>query len=292
MGEAGGEQSVVFRLHQFHHSSVYGGRVLGAEGHNGVAVFLVVRPDKGEFLLVLGPNADLVVTGLTVDADEEQGSFGVPEVVQCIIATRYRVVESLGDGIERPVIYAKTPDEVADVGNVFLVWFRCKDYFGAPTSTTWPDPSFMEKVVDVLLHNPSFVDSIVRWLAADRLGGSCVEPKVEAANRAVYSFFEETVPVILDDRSEFCSKVGRHVVRDFNDSVKLCLVGDCVPLAYVVPYGKVKTCGGRAERFTITWEKEKVVVEFGSVIEGYVTCLRFRAPDFRRDGNGESGGVC
>ena len=56
---------------------------------------------------------------------------GVPD---CFIAAEnwHRYQYQLSDRVQRNVIDAKTPDKIINVGHVFLVWFRCQEWFRKP----------------------------------------------------------------------------------------------------------------------------------------------------------------
>ena len=58
----------------------------------------------------------------------------------------------------------------------------------------------MEQVIDMFLHDPAFVDSVVWCSAGDGLRGPRVDEKLEATDGSPDSFCIETVPVVVEDR--------------------------------------------------------------------------------------------
>ena len=95
----------------------------------------------------------------------------------------------------------------------------------------------MEQVVNMFLHDPSFVDAVVWCSAGDGLRGPCVDEELEATDGSPDSCCIETVPVVMEDRHEFFAKVSGEVIRDTDDAVKLLVVNGGLPYMDVVARG-------------------------------------------------------
>jgi hypothetical protein len=66
----------------------------------------------------------------------------------------------------------------------------------------------------MLHHDGRFVDAVIWCFTADRRGSTGVQTKFEASDRAASAFGVIAIPVDLDDRSKFGTKVGCKVIRD------------------------------------------------------------------------------
>ena len=127
-------------------------------------------------------DGNLVKASLAVEANEVQSAMGVTKVVEGIIAMGNGVFKGKGDGIEQSVVDTEAPDEVGDVLNVLLVGFGGKDNLGAPGASTRANPSLVEEVINVGLHDWFFMDAIVGLAACDGLGCTGVIAKLEAVD--------------------------------------------------------------------------------------------------------------
>ena len=192
------EEGVILSLHDEHHGGVSGWGVHGAKGHDGVAMLRTVRANKGELFLILLTDSNLMEASFAVKTNEVQSAMGVAEVVKGIVAAGNGVFEWAGNGIEGVVVDAKMPDEVSNVMDVFLVGFGGKNDFGTPGASTRANPSLVEEVINVGLHDWFFMDAIVGLAACNGLGCTSVDAKLEANASGV-----KAVPIVLDDRGEF-----------------------------------------------------------------------------------------
>ena len=161
------------------------------------------RANKGELFLILLMDSNLMEASFAVETNEVQSAVGVAKVVKGIIAAGNGVFKWVGNGIEGVVVDAKLPDEVGNVMDVFLVGFGGKNDFGTPGTSARLDPSLVEEVINVGLHDWFFVDAIVGLVACDRLGCTSVNAKLEAADRATNDSSIKAAPIVLDDRGEF-----------------------------------------------------------------------------------------
>ena len=105
----------------------------------------------------------------------------------------------MGNGIEGVVVDAKMPDEVGNVMDVFLVGFGGKNDFGTPGASTRVNPSLVEEVINVGLHDWFFVDAVVGLVACDGLGCISIDAKLEAMDRTMNAGSVKAVPIVLDD---------------------------------------------------------------------------------------------
>ena len=108
-----------------------------------------------------------------------------------------------GNGIEGVVVDTKMPDEVGNVMDVFLVGFGGKNDFGTPGASPRANPSLVEEVINVGLHDWFFMDAVVGLVACNRLGSTGIDTKLKAADRAMNTSSIKAVPIVLDDRGEF-----------------------------------------------------------------------------------------
>ena len=139
-----------------------------------------IRANKGELFLILLMDSNLMEAGFAVETNEVQSAVGVTEVVKGIVAVGNRVFECAGNGVEGVVVDAKTPDEVSNVMDVFLVGFGGKNDFGTPGASARVNPSLVEEVINVGLHDWFFVDAIVGLAACNGLGCTGIDAKLEA----------------------------------------------------------------------------------------------------------------
>ena len=139
-----------------------------------------------------------------VETNEVQSAMGVTEVVKGIITVGNGVFEWAGNGVERAVVDAKMPDEVGNIVDVFLVgFFGGKNDFGTPGASARANPSLVEEVINVGLHDWFFVDAIVGLVACNRLGCTSINAKLEAADRMMNAGGIKAVLIVMDDRGEF-----------------------------------------------------------------------------------------
>ena len=143
-----------------------------------------IRANKGELFLILLMDSNLMEASFAVETNEVQSAVGVTEVVEGIIAVGNGVFEWAGNGIERAVVDTKMPDEVSNVMDVFLVGFGGKNDFGTPGASARVNPSLVEEVINVGLHDWFFVDAIVGLAACNGLGCTGINAELEAMNRA------------------------------------------------------------------------------------------------------------
>ena len=162
-----------------------------------------IRANKGELFLILLMDSNLMEASFAVETNEVQSAMGVAKVVKGVITVGNGVFEWVGNGIEGAVVDAKMPDEVGNVMDVFLVGFGGKNDFGTPGASTRVNPSLVEEVINVGLHDWFFVDAIVGLAACNRLGCTGIDAKLEAVDRVMNAGGIKAVPIVLDDRGEF-----------------------------------------------------------------------------------------
>ena len=162
-----------------------------------------IRANKGELFLILLTDSNLMEAGFAVKTNEVQSAMGVAKVVKGIIAVGNGVFEWVGNGVEGAVVDAKMPDEVSNVMDVFLVGFGGKNDFGTPGTSARPDPSLVEEVINVGLHDWFFVDAVVGLVACDGLGCTGIDAKLEATDRMMNASGIKAVPIVMDGRGEF-----------------------------------------------------------------------------------------
>ena len=197
------EEGVILSLHDEHHGSVSGWGIHGAKGHDSVAMLRTIRANKGELFLILLMDSNLMEASFAVETNEVQSAMGVTKVVKGIIAVGNGVFEWAGNGIEGVVVDAKMPDEVGNVMDVFLVGFGGKNDFGTPGASARVNPSLVEEVINVGLHDWFFVDAIVGLAACNGLGCTSIDTKLEAMDRTTNTGGIKAVPIVMDDRGEF-----------------------------------------------------------------------------------------
>ena len=128
------EEGLPFLPKEEHESGVASGSVDRSEGHNVEGVQLAVGACEAEFVAVRVADADLVETGFGVDADPIEAAGARSEVVNSLVTAGDGKVVDEGDGVEAAVGDAETPDEVGNVGDVFLMGFGGEDDHGEPAS--------------------------------------------------------------------------------------------------------------------------------------------------------------
>ena len=162
-----------------------------------------IRANKGELFLILLMDSNLMEASFAVKTNEVQSAVGVTEVVKGIVTVGNGVFEWVGNGIEGAVVDAKMPDEVGNVMDVFLVGFGGKNDFGTPGASARANPSLVEEVINVGLHDWFFVDAIVGLVACNGLGCTGIDAKLKAADKVMNAGGIKAVPIVLDDRGEF-----------------------------------------------------------------------------------------
>ena len=130
-------------------------------------------------------NCNLVKAGLAVETNEVQSAMGVAKVVKGIVTSGDGVFKGEGDR------------------NVLLVGFGGKDDLGAPGASAGANPSLVEEVINVGLHNWFFMYAIVGLAACNGLGCTSINAKLETMDRVVNTGSIKAVPIVLDDGGEF-----------------------------------------------------------------------------------------
>ena len=83
---------------------------------------------------------------------------------------------------------------------MFLVGLGCEEGFGEPaTAVSSVDVAIVEKIVDVLLKNGTFMDAIVALAASNGRGSAGLDAELEAQHGAASAFGRECIPVVLND---------------------------------------------------------------------------------------------
>ena len=158
------------------------------------------------------------------------------------------------------------------------------------------DPAHREKVVELLLHDARFMDTIPGWATGDRVSIASVDAEFIIQDRAADADGNEGIPVILDNGCEAGTKGGRKVVGKADGFVKFSLVFGSVPGDAVVPRdGEVKWVGRLAEDGGSAVRREEVQILVHVVrcwVGKGVAVGRFGSPNFGWyvDDEGESGG--
>lgn len=101
--------------------------------------------------------------------------------------------------VERDVIYAKTPDEVIDVGNVFLMglWSE-KGFTEVRAVKDWPDLAEFEELRDSLTHDGLFTGTVVNLLHIDR-GSTRFDDELVITDGYEEAFFRKNSPILDDE---------------------------------------------------------------------------------------------
>ena len=108
-----------------------GGRTVDRpKWHNIVSPFRSVWTGKGQFILRALGDANLMIALWSIPHPVPEGH--AEGKVDCGIATGDDICNYSCDLIERDVIYAESPDEVVDVGDMFLMRFRGKESLELP----------------------------------------------------------------------------------------------------------------------------------------------------------------
>ena len=132
VGKLLSEESIPFDSEITHHGGINGWDIPRTERHYAKCVFFAVRTKEGEFVLVVDEDTDLVIALFCIEAEKEEKTCGITEIFESVIAARDGVFEGKCFRVELVIRDTHPPDEVNDVGYVFLVGFRGKDDRGAP----------------------------------------------------------------------------------------------------------------------------------------------------------------
>lgn len=219
------EQCSPFAAHFEHHAGVNSRSVHGSKRHDSPRDFGTVGEVKGKFLLVAKGNSNLVVTGFGIDANPKQSTGPSTKVVEGIVATRDGKSERFSDRVEATIGDTETPDEIVDVGNMFLMGFWSENDDGTPTAlSTRADPIVGEEGFDLLGDDVGFVNTVSLLAAGDRGAGSSINVKFPADNRSIDTGSNESIPVPLDDRDKLMAKSGGQVIGNGDGLVELGLM--------------------------------------------------------------------
>ena len=142
--------------------------------------------------------------GFGVDADPKEAAGAWGEVVDSFVAAGDGKFIFEGDRVEASVGDTKSPDEVVDVGDLFLVWFRCEDDHGEPAAEAGvkADPIGFLEGVKLVRHDFGFVDAVA-WLAAGNgCSGTGVNAEFVVEDWSRDAAGDEGVPIALDDVGE------------------------------------------------------------------------------------------
>jgi hypothetical protein len=82
-----------FSTENTHHASMESRSIARPKRHHRSAAFVIVGGEESQLLLVLLPNAELVIAGLVVQSNEKETTSRVAEVINGILAARNRVLE-------------------------------------------------------------------------------------------------------------------------------------------------------------------------------------------------------
>ena len=133
--------------HEEHEDGVASRSIDWPKWHDVEGVEGAIGAGKAEFLAVGPADTDLVEAGLGINTDPVELAGTRGKVVNGFIAAGNGEAVHKGDRVEAAVRDAEAPDEVVDVCDMFLMWFRGKDNHGEPAGEAreGADPSCVEK---------------------------------------------------------------------------------------------------------------------------------------------------
>jgi len=162
-----------------HHACVERRCIAGAKRHDGPTIFVIVGGEERQLFLILLPNTDLVITGLVVKSNKEEEAIRVTEVVDGVITTGDRVLKRECCLVKAPIRNTKSPDEVGDGQDMFLMWLSGQNDGRAPRTKAFPYPPVILQHFEVFHDNFAFMRSVMWFAAANRWGGTCVDGELE-----------------------------------------------------------------------------------------------------------------
>ena len=130
-----------------------------------------------------------------------------------VITARNRVCDQTGDLVEGDEVYAKTPNEIFDQTDIFLVRLGVEKSFEAPTIIG----GLLNLIigfegVDTLLHHDRFAFAVGKILNRDWSGRTCVDDAFIVADRNFNFFLTENTPIFLDEGDESELRGGGEVI--------------------------------------------------------------------------------
>ena len=253
-----------------------------AEGHDPESVFFMFGGEVCKFVLVAVTNGDLMIPAPSIEADEEEFPSGIAEIINGILTARDWVFKGKSDAVELAVGDAHAPDEIVNIGDVFLVRLRRKDNERTPWPVAFPDPAISEENLLLFKNYLRLVRSVTGLATADGLRAARVNGELEAKDSFADAGFVEDVPILLYHHFNFTARCQSNMGADADMLLELGLVPGTVPEVDVSARGGDGSWN-TANRIAILGEDKKVVVDVVPIVERNVTIGRLRAPDFGRD---------
>ncbi len=181
-----------------------GGRAVDRpEWHDIVSPLRSIWSGKGQFLLRALSDANLMIAlGIIPHPVPEGHAKGK---VDCGITTRDDICNYSCDLIERDVIYAISPDEVIDVGDVFLMRFRDKESLELPLAVVdLANVAERFKCGDAFAHDRNLPWPVMNLL--DRNGSccTCIDDTAVVLDRDELAFVLKDRPVFLNEAVDRC----------------------------------------------------------------------------------------
>jgi len=276
------EEVIPFSRENVHEASVKTRSIARPEGHDAEGVFHVVGRKEGELILIAVTHCNLVISAASVEADKEEFAGRIAEVVNGIFASRDRVFEGKGDTVEFAIGYAHTPNEILDIGNVFLMRLGSEDDKGTPRAITFADPAISRKDLLLFKDDPGFVGPIARLATANRLRAACVNGKFKPEDRFANTSFVEDIPIFLYHHFYFTTGGESNVSTDANVLVKFGCVSGAIP-EVKVGASRGNSSRDAANRIAVLGEDEEIVVDVVAIIERDITISRLGSPDLGRN---------
>jgi hypothetical protein len=283
-GVLGLEESVPFGRQDVHHTSIKTRRVARAKRHNAKAVLRIIGREESELVLVAVADSDLMIATASVEANEIQFPSRVAEVVDRIFTARDGVFKRKGNAVEFTIRDAHAPNEVLDIGYVFLMRLGGKDNKGTPRAIAFPNPTVGKEHLLLFENNLGFVGPITRFATADGLGATSVDSEFEPKDGFANAGFVKDVPVLLDHHFNATTGGEVDMVANADMLLKFRSITSGIP---EVNIGASRLESGRktTDRIAVLSEDEQIVVDVVTVIQRNITVGWFRPPDLGRDIN-------
>ena len=229
-------------------------------------------------------DSDLMIAAASIETDEVQFASGVAEVVDGVFTPRDRVFEWKSDTVEFAVRDAHAPNEILDIGDVFLMGLGGKDNKGTPRAIAFPNPTVGKEHLLLVENNFGFMGTITRFATADGLGAASINSKFEPQDGFANAGFIKNVPVLLNHHFNATAGGKVDVVTDADMLFKFGRITSGIPETNI---GTSRLESGRktADRIAMLSENEQIVVDVVAVIQGDIAVGWFRPPDLRRNVN-------
>ncbi len=183
-----------------------------SEWHNIVSPLRSIWSGKGQFVLRALRDANLMIALRSIPHPVPEGR--AEGEVDCGIAMEDDIRNYSCDLIERDVIYAKSPDEVFNVGDMFLMRFRGKESLELPFAVVdLANVAERFQCGDAFAHDRNLPWPVMNLL--DRNGSCCtsIDDTAVVLDRDELAFVVKDRPVFLneavDRRLERWIKMGK-----------------------------------------------------------------------------------